>query len=63
MSFGEVWMLELRKNIFAIHLDNAPPLPTEKKTCFGKFCKEDFTMEDQLRSGRPSEIEDDVRSL
>ena len=50
-----------QKNIQDVYLDRAPALRTVKKW-FGRFRNGDFNMDDQLRSGRPSAIDDDIVS-
>lgn len=47
------------KDIREVYLDRAPALRTVKKW-FAKFRSGDFNLEDQPRSGRPSELDDDV---
>uniref|UniRef100_A0A1B0DA78 Mos1 transposase HTH domain-containing protein n=1 Tax=Phlebotomus papatasi TaxID=29031 RepID=A0A1B0DA78_PHLPP len=47
------------KDIRKVYLDLAPALRTETKW-FVKFRSGDFNLEDQPRSGRPSELDDDV---
>ncbi|XP_026827673.1 histone-lysine N-methyltransferase SETMAR-like [Ooceraea biroi] len=46
-------------NIQSVYLDRAPALRTVKKW-FGRFRNSDFNLEDQLCSGRPSGIDDDI---
>ena len=59
-SFGKEWVLELQqKNIQDVYLDRAPALRTVKKW-FGRFRKGDFNLDDQPRSDRPSDIDDDI---
>lgn len=47
------------KNIHGVYLDGAPSVRTIKKW-FRRFRDGDFNLEDQSRSGRPSEIKDDM---
>jgi len=47
------------KNIQKVYLDRAPALHTVKKW-FAKFCRGDFNLKDESRSGRPSDIDDDA---
>ncbi|XP_055698617.1 histone-lysine N-methyltransferase SETMAR-like [Phlebotomus papatasi] len=47
------------KDIRKVYLDRAPGLRTVTKW-FAKFRSGDFNLEDQPRSGRPSELDDDV---
>ncbi|CAD7004304.1 unnamed protein product [Ceratitis capitata] len=47
------------KDIREVHLDRAPAPRTVKKW-FAKFRSADFNLEDQPRSDRPSELDDDI---
>ncbi|CAD7005265.1 unnamed protein product [Ceratitis capitata] len=47
------------KDIREVYLDRASALRSIKK-CFAKFRSGDFNLEDQPRSGWPSELDDDV---
>lgn len=68
LHFRHVMLYEFRKgitvgaatkNIQDVYLDRAPALRTVKKW-FAKFRRGDFNLEDEPRSGRPSDIDDDV---
>ena len=56
---SECW--NCTKNIQNLYLDRTPALRTVKKW-FGRFRNGDFNMDNQLRSGRPSAIDDDIVS-
>lgn len=68
LHFRHVMLYEFRKritvgaatkNIQNVYLDRAPALRMIKKW-FAKFHRGDFILEDEPRSERPSDIDDDV---
>ncbi|EFN70113.1 Histone-lysine N-methyltransferase SETMAR, partial [Camponotus floridanus] len=68
LHFRHVMLYEFRKgitvgaatkNIQEVYLNRAPALRTVKKW-FAKFRRGDFDLGDEPRSGRPSDIDDDV---
>ena len=52
-------LVQRKKNISAVYKDSAPAIRTVKKW-FAKFRTGDFNVEDRPRSGRPSEVDNDV---